>query len=202
MPSKRQKEAGKKNGQGGGYEYCSFINSEGDKTMKNELPAQDAERLAARIEGASDNAEETARFITEKLGVQKEMPKGFFRTILSFVKSYMAKAPDMTPEAWLEAEYSKPEYAELWEGRDLKESAKGICDGIAGYEAAKRDLDFHLEAGGTQASWLATQVEAGAEANGVDPKVYAAEVMKGLETAAAENAELLPEEANAKGGAQ
>jgi hypothetical protein len=173
--------------------------------MTNEFSAQDAERLAARIESASDNAAETARFVTEKVGLQKAMPQGLFRTILSFVKSYRsykAENPDMTPEAWLEAEYAKPEYAELWEGRDPKESAKGICDGIAGYEAAKRDLDFHLEAGGTQASWLATQVEVGAEANGVDPQAYAAEVQQGLEAAAAENAELLPEEADAKGGAQ
>jgi hypothetical protein len=171
-----------------------------------ERSAQDAERpaerpaecLAERIENAAENAEDTARFAAEKLGLQKGMPKGFFRTILDFAKSYKAKDPDTKPEDWLAAEYAKPEYAEHWKGRDRKESARGICEGIGDYEAAKRDLEQHIADGGTRESWLAEQVEIGAEANGVDPAAYAAQVKEGLAAAIEENAELLPQ--SAKGG--
>jgi hypothetical protein len=168
------------------------------KMNTGEFTAEDAEKLAARIEAASERPKETARFAAEKLGLQQGMPKGFFRTILDFIKSYKAKDPDTKPEDWLAAEYAKPEYAEHWEGRDSKESAAGICEGIADYEAAKRDLEQHIAGGGTRESWLAAQVEIGAEANGADPKVYAAQVNEGMAAAIEENAELLPQ--SAKGG--
>jgi len=104
----------------------------------------------------------------------------------------MAKGKGTTPEVWLAGEYAKPEYAELWEGRDYRESAKGICEGIAGYEAAKRALKMHIaEEGGSAESWLAAQIEAGAEANGAGPKEYANQVSEGMEAAIKENAELL-----------
>ncbi|GMO55351.1 MAG: hypothetical protein Ta2A_00100 [Treponemataceae bacterium] len=178
----------------------------------NDITAEEAEKLAARIENAVDNAEETARSITEQLGLKQEKSKpnepGLFRTIFKFIKSYNEAKPATAEErkAWLLAEYSKNEYESLWakhdpEERDVKKAAEDICEGIDGYETAQKDLNAHLARGGTQESWLATQVEIGAYANGVDAQEYAKQVKAGLDEAIEENMELLKNN-GAEGGAK
>ncbi|GHT83945.1 hypothetical protein FACS1894137_06310 [Spirochaetia bacterium] len=179
----------------------------------NDITAQDAEKLAAQIENATDNAEETARLVTEKLGLKMEKSKpnepGLFRTIFKFIKSYNAAKPATAEEreAWLLAEYSKAEYASFWakhdpEERDLQKAAKGICESIDDYETAKKDLDAHLAGDGTRESWLAAQVETGAYANGLDLREYAEQVAQGLDEAVKENTELLQNNNGAEGGAK
>ncbi|GHT50799.1 hypothetical protein FACS1894102_6510 [Spirochaetia bacterium] len=172
----------------------------------NEITAEEAENLAGRIENAAANAEETARLVTEKLGLKQTKSKpnepGLFRTIFKFIKSYNETKPATAEEreAWLLAEYSKSEYESLWaehkdEEKDIKKviekTAKGICESIDDYETAKKDLELHLAEDGTQESWLAAQVEIGAYANGVDAQEYAKQVKEGLEAAVKENMELL-----------
>ncbi|MDR2786637.1 MAG: hypothetical protein LBB83_12075 [Treponema sp.] len=129
----------------------------------------------------------------ERKAVRDKGTKGVFSVVLSFIKSYRKKAPDMSPAEWLEAEYAKPENAAYWKDRDPRESAQGIIRGIQEYEAAKQELQTHFDKGGSRETWLAAQIELGAEANGVDPNVYAEEIARGLEGAVEENAALLLE---------
>jgi hypothetical protein len=130
---------------------------------------------------------------TGRKAVRDKHTKGVFAVILSFIKSYLKKAPDMSPAEWLEAEYAKPENAVHWKDRDPRESAQGVIRGIQEYEAAKQELQTHFDKGGSRETWLAAQIELGAEANGVDPNVYAKEIARGLEGAVEENTALLLE---------
>jgi hypothetical protein len=129
----------------------------------------------------------------EQKAVQDKHTKGVFAVILSFIKSYQKKDPDLSPAEWLEAEYAKPENAVHWKDRDPHESAQGIIQGIQEYEAAKQELRDHFDKGGSRETWLAAQIELGAEANGVDPNAYAGEIARGLDDAVEENAALLLE---------
>jgi hypothetical protein len=130
---------------------------------------------------------------TEQKAVRDKHTKGVFVVILSFIKSYLKKAPDMSPAEWLEAEYAKPENAVHWKDRAPRESARGIIRGIEEYEAAKQELRTHFDKGGSRETWLAAQIELGAEANGIDPSAYAGEIARGLEDAVEENAAFLLE---------
>jgi hypothetical protein len=130
---------------------------------------------------------------TERKAVRDERSKGIFAIMLRFIKSYLKKAPDMSPAEWLEAEYAKPENAEHWKNRNPHESAQGVIRGIEEYEAAKQELRAHFDKGGSRETWLAAQIERGAEVNGMDPNVYAEEISRGLEGAVEENAALLLE---------
>jgi hypothetical protein len=141
---------------------------------------------------------ETIDALSRKTGrkaVRDKHTKGVFAIILSFIKSYMKKAPDVSPAEWLEAEYSKPENAVHWKDRDPRESAQGVIRGIQEYETAKQELRDHFDKGGSRETWLAAQIEVGAEANGMDPDVYAGEIARGLEGAVEENTTILMETA-------
>jgi hypothetical protein len=130
---------------------------------------------------------------TERKTVRDKRTQGVFAVILSFIKSYKKKAPDMPPAEWLEAEYAKPENAVHWKDRDPRESAQGIIRGIQEYEVAKQELRTHFDKGGSRETWLAAQIELGAEANGIDPNAYAGEIARGLEDAVEENTAFLLE---------
>jgi hypothetical protein len=156
-----------------------------------QLNQQEAEVLAGRIEQAVDNPEETARRIEKKIGV-----KGIFKTIRDFIKSYEQKDEKTSNEEWLESQFAKPEYSGAWKGTDQAEerkaAVKGIVQGVEDYENAKQSLVLHIaNNGGDQASWLAEQIEIGAEANGASPAEYAGEIAKGLDEAIEENAEFI-----------
>jgi hypothetical protein len=158
-----------------------------------QLNQEEAEDLAGRIEQAVDNPEETARRIEKKIGV-----KGIFGIIRDFIKSYEQKDEKTSNEEWLENQFAKPEYADAWKGtaaeqaEERQAAAKGIVQGVEDYENAKRSLKSHIaNNGGDRASWLAEQIEIGAEANGASPAEYAGEIAKGLDDAIEENAEFI-----------
>jgi len=151
---------------------------------------QGAEKLAEIIESTAKNPEKAAKRISEKTGAKSE---GIFKTIFAFIKDYKNKNPDQSDEAWLEQQFAKPEYADAWEGgeKERAESAKTIVNSVEDYENAKKSLRVHMKLGNSRASWLARQIEIGAEANGKDVAEYAKEVSEGLKEAYEENAELL-----------
>jgi hypothetical protein len=147
---------------------------------------------SGNVQILSDNIDILSRG-AERKTVQDKRTKGVFTVILSFIKSYRKKAPDMSPAEWLEAEYAKSENAVHWKDRDPRESAQGIIRGIQEYEAAKQELRTHFDKGGSRETWLAAQIELGAEANGIDPNTYAGEIARGLEDAVEENTTFLLE---------
>jgi len=156
----------------------------------------ETEALAKRLENAVDNPEETARRIQKKSGVKS----GVFSVIWDFVKSYNAKDANVSDEAWLADQFSKPDYADVFSGQDERITvAKGIVQGVEDYENAKKSLRSHIkDLHGNRESWLERQINIGAEANNVDPAKYADEIAKGLEDAVVENAELVLDEGEAE----
>jgi hypothetical protein len=158
-----------------------------------QLNQQELEALAGKIESVVENPEETARRIEKKTGA-----KGIFGTIRDFIKSYEKKGSETSDEKWLENQFAKPEYADAWKGNSVeqeaerKAAAKGLVQGVEDYENAKKSLASHIAYnGGDRASWLAEQIEIGAEANGADPAEYAKEISRGLDEAIEENAEFI-----------
>jgi len=160
--------------------------------------AQDneTEALAERIEDAVNNPEEIGRRVQKKTGGKP----GIFGVIRDFVKSYNAKEPGVSNEDWLADQFSKQEYADAFESKeDRLATAKGIVQGVEDYENAKKSLQSHLtDLKGSRESWLARQINMGAELNNEDPAKYADEIAKGLEDAAAENAKLVFEDEEAE----
>jgi hypothetical protein len=156
-----------------------------------QLNQQEAEALAGRIEQAVNNPEETARRIEKKIGI-----KGIFGIIRDFIKSYEQKDENTSSEEWLENQFARPEYADAWKGaggaEERRAVAKGIVQGVEDYENAKKSLISHMTHNrGDRASWLAQQIEIGAEMNGADPAEYAGEIAQGLNEAIEENAEFI-----------
>jgi HEPN domain-containing protein len=158
-----------------------------------QLNQQELEALAGKIESVVENPEETARRIEKKTGA-----KGIFGTIRDFIKSYEQKDKDTSNEAWLENQFARPEYSDAWKGSAAEQAAerqaaaKGIVQGVEDYENAKKSLASHIaDNGGDRASWLAEQIEIGAEVNGKDPAEYAKEISRGLDEAIGENAEFI-----------
>jgi hypothetical protein len=158
-----------------------------------QLNQQELEALADRIESVVEHPEETAQRIEKKTGA-----KGIFGTIRDFIKSYEQKDKETSDEKWLENQFAKPEYSDAWKGSgaeqeaERKAAAKGIVQGVEDYENAKKSLASHIKNNlGDRASWLAEQIEIGAEANGADPAEYAKEISRGLDEAIEENAEFI-----------
>ena len=150
------------------------------------------EVLAKRLEDAVDNPEETARRVQKKSGVKP----GIFGVISDFIKSYNAKDTGVSDETWLADQFAKPDYADAFGSHDERAAAaKGIVQGVEDYENAKKSLRSHIEdLGGSRESWLARQINIGAQANNEDPAKYADEIASGLEDAADENTALIFED--------
>jgi hypothetical protein len=164
---------------------------------ENETNDKAALAFAEKLEAAVNNPEEAARRVAKKLRVP-----GLFRVIFDCVKSYREKDPNLSDEEWMKQQFAKPEYATGHDGKaawgedaakEIAEAAAGIKQGVDDYENAKKSLRSHIERGGGRESWLAAQIEIGAEANGMAPAKYAAEIQAGMEEAAAENAGLFAE---------
>ena len=155
-------------------------------TQSNETAA-----LADCIEQAVNNPEETARRIEEKIG----SPMRVFDIIRDFITSYEAKANALPDEDWLVRQFSKSEYSEAFKGENAAEeccsTARGIVQGVEGYENAKKSLCLHVEQNGSPESWLARQIEIGAENNNMDPAEYAKQLAEGLDEALEENAHFI-----------
>ena len=156
----------------------------------NENKSTDTAALAFAqdLENAVNNPEEAARRVSQKIRAP-----GLFQIMFDFIKSYKQKAPGLSNEDWLRQQCAKPEYAVAWKPEnpaEMDEAAAGIMRGIEDYENAKKSLRSHLKQGKGRESWLAQQIEIGAEANGARPEDYAKEIEQGLQEAAAENVEL------------
>jgi hypothetical protein len=161
---------------------------------ENETTDNAALAFAQKLEAAVANPEEAARRTAKKLRVP-----GLFRIIFDCVKSYQQKDPSLSDEEWMKRQFARPEYATGHDGKaawgedaakEMAEAAGGIARGVEDYENAKKSLRVHIEQGGSRESWLAQQIEIGAEANGVKPEAYAREIEAGMEEAAKENAAL------------
>ena len=154
----------------------------------------DATALADKFEQAVNNPEETARRIEKKVGVP-----GVFGVFLDFIKSYKAKEGGVSDEEWLARQFSKPEYAEAFAGENPADAAKGIVQGVEDYENAKKSLRSHIQnSGGSRETWLAQQINIGAEANNVAPAEYARQISEGLDEAIEENARLILDDKEAE----
>jgi len=151
---------------------------------------QAALKLAELIEDAVNEPEKTIQRMEEKTGT-----KGIIGTIIDFIKDYKNKEPSQSNEEWLEKQFAKPEYVSAWKGsnaeKERKAAVQGLVQGVVDYENAKKSLRMHIEMGGTRESWLAEQIEIGAENNSKAPEEYAKEVYEGISEAMEENAEFL-----------
>jgi len=149
---------------------------------------QGALKLAEIIEEAANNPEEAARRIEKKANT-----KGVLGTIFDFIKDHKNKDPNQSDEAWLEQQFAKPDYAGAWKGNEEERAAaaKELVQSVEDYENAKKSLRTHIELGGSRESWLARQIEIGADINGKDPAEYAKEVAEGLNAAREENIKFL-----------
>ena len=165
---------------------------------ENETTDTAALAFAQKLETAVNNPEEAARRVAKKMRAP-----GLFRILFDFIKSYMKKDAALSDEEWMRQQFAKPEYAAAWKdsapgeaAKEIAEAAADIVRGIDDYENAKKSLRTHMAQGKDRESWLARQIEIGAEANGVRPEDYAKEIERGLEEAAEENAELFSENEN------
>jgi len=157
---------------------------------------QGAIALAEALENVANNPEQAAKRVEEKTKT-----KGIFGTIFGFIKDYQNRDKALSDEAWLKQQFAKQEE---WKGDNAEKeqaaAAAGIVQGIEDYENAKRSLRTHMDLGGSRASWLAEQIEIGADVNNKDLKEYAKEVFEGLNAARDENTDFLLDSALIKGG--
>ena len=153
------------------------------------MEQDEAAALADSIEQALNNPEETAQRIEKKLG----SPLGVLGIIQDFIKSYDAKESAVSDEDWLALQFAKSGYADAFKGANVQEecraAAKGIVQGVDGYENAKKSLCLHIDRqNGSPESWLAEQIDIGAKNNNTDPEEYAAQLSEGLDEAIEETA--------------
>jgi len=153
------------------------------------MEQDEAAALADSIEQALNNPEETAQRIEKKLG----SPMGVLGIIQDFIKSYDAKESAVSDEDWLALQFAKSEYADAFNDANVQEecraAAKGIVQGVDGYENAKKSLCLHIDQqNGSPESWLAEQIDIGAKNNNTDPAEYAAMLSEGLDEAIEETA--------------
>ena len=149
----------------------------------------EAAALANCIEEALNNPEETAQRVQKKI----DCPMEIFGIIQDFITSYEAKESGVSDEQWLVRQFSKPEYADAFKDENAGEescaAAKAIVQGVEDYETAKKSLCFHIDhKNGSPETWLAEQIEIGAENNSMNPAEYAALLSEGLDEAIEENA--------------
>ena len=146
---------------------------------------QGAAKLAEILEDAVNNPEKAVQRIEAKTNT-----KGVFATIIGFIKDYLNRG-DMSDMEWTKQQLSRPEFAETLQGGSAESMANALAQSIEDYENAKKSLQTHLAIGGSRESWLAQQIEIGAEANGKESADYAREIAEGFEQARDENAEFL-----------
>ena len=147
---------------------------------------QGALKLAETIEATMKDPEKAAKLIDEKTGT-----KGIIETIIAFIKDYMNRVPGQSDEDWIKEQYAKPQYAKAWKNGGKERAAQILVNDVKDYENAKKSLKSHIDLGGTRTSWLAEQIEIGADNNGKDPAEYAREISDGLKEAKKENRDFL-----------
>ena len=107
-----------------------------------------ADRTAEDVFGSEENARNTAGLIT------------------SFVSSWERHKHEKTPAAWLADEFRQR--PDLWsDEEEIVLTANEIVANVERANADKASLHAHLDAGKSQASWLARKIEQCAAASGV-----------------------------------
>lgn len=87
-------------------------------------------------------------------------------TISDFIQSYEKHKADMPLNEWLVFKFKQ--HSEAWQDEaDMIVSAKQIISTITQANAEKASLYAHLDAGKSQESWVAKQIEQGAKSAGV-----------------------------------
>ena len=121
---------------------------------ENRLAASDAETAF----GSEENATKTGQLITR------------------FVSSWQERDRQKTDEQWLIEEFHQ--YPGIWKDEeDISTTAREIVHSIEENTADRASLQAHLDAGKSQASWLANRIEAGAKAAGVaQVGIYAGQI--------------------------
>ena len=136
--------------------------TDGPAQESDETPA---DRAAEEVFGSKENAHKTAELIA------------------SFVASWERHKHQKSPAAWLADEFRR--HPDLWAGEEeILSTAKEVFAGVEQANAAKASLHAHLDAGKSQASWLAKKIEQGAAAAGVaNVGEYAVGIDEALKTA-------------------
>lgn len=122
-----------------------------DELDESIVPAVESEALADRtakeIFGNEANARSTAGLIA------------------SFVASWEQHKHEKSPADWLADEFRR--YPDIWAGEEeIVSTANDVVTGVEQADADKASLRAHLDAGRSQASWLAKKIEQGAAAAG------------------------------------
>ena len=131
-------------------------------------PASDdalADQAAEEVFGSEDNARNTAGLIA------------------SFVTSWERHKHEKAPADWLAAEFRR--YPHIWsDEEEILRAAQEVVVNVEQANADKAALHAHLDAGKSQASWLAQKIEQGAAAAGATNVAnYAANIDNELKTA-------------------
>jgi len=147
--------------------------------------------VATLIESGLSHGEQQADALAEQI---KVTPQGAHKTrgvIVSFVRSYRDKSPEMSNKLWLCEEFSK--YPELWSNEDeLKRTAGDIVVEVDRFDSAQQALAEHHSKGLSTNNWLAKKIEQGASAQGVaSVGAYAGTIDAAIETANKANIDLL-----------
>ena len=108
--------------------------------------------------------------------------------ITVFITSYEQNKHTMPLDRWLVYQFKK--YPEVWEGEaEIEQTAQDVINTVTTYNDNKASLYAHTDAGKSEASWLATKIEQGAQAaGGVEVGRYAGNIDAALERANTEMA--------------
>ena len=136
---------------------------------------------------AEHQAEQQAEQLEEAFSKNGDAKKAA-ELITVFITSYEQNKHTMPLDRWLVYQFKK--YPEVWEGEaEIEQTAQDVINSVTTYNDNKASLYAHTDAGRSQASWLATKIEQGAQAaGGVEVGRYAGHIDAALERANTEMA--------------
>ena len=136
---------------------------------------------------AEQQAEHQAEQLEEAFSKNGDAKKAA-ELITVFITSYEQNKHTMPLDRWLVYQFKK--YPEVWEGEaEIEQTAQDVINSVTTYNDNKASLYAHTDAGRSQASWLATKIEQGAQAaGGVEVGRYAGHIDAALERANTEMA--------------
>jgi len=140
------------------------LNNEQQKTPK--LTSRDDWQVLTSEEYQEEMANRTSEEITREGGDAGKMAGVMESFLLSYAKhkSEIQNEPEKLKQ-WLEAEFKQ--YPAIWKSdEELQSTAREVVDNIEIANQKKTSLQAHLDQGKSQASWLATEIEKSATANG------------------------------------
>lgn len=147
--------------------------------------------LSTLIANGASDGEAQANALAEKIEVTPEGAQKTSGVIVSFIRSYRDKSPDLSNKAWLCLEFAK--YPDIWRTEEeLKLTAVEIVEEVEVFKSSQQELAEHHNKGLSTNNWLAGKIEQGATAGGVTNfGAYATKIDTAIETSNKANIDLL-----------